>query len=52
MIGYGSYKVIQSQFPAPTLLRLLEPYGQSSPMALLWTLMGASKSYNLFTGLN
>jgi hypothetical protein len=51
MIGYGSYKVIQSQFPAPTLLRLLEPYGQSSPMALLWTLMGASKSYNLFTGL-
>jgi len=51
MIVYGSFKVIQSQFPPPSLWRLLEPYGQSAPMALLWTLMGASKSYNLFTGL-
>ena len=51
MIGYGSYKVIQSQFPPPTLYRLLEPYGQSPPMTLLWTLMGASKSYNLLPAL-
>ena len=50
MIGYGAAKVIQSQFPAPNLSRLVQPYGDSSPMGLLWTFMGASHGYNLFTG--
>jgi hypothetical protein len=30
--------------------RLLKPYGESSPMGLLWTFMGYSTGYNLFTG--
>jgi hypothetical protein len=51
MIAYGAFKVIQSQFPAPTLSHLLEPYGESSPMGLLWTQMGASHLYNVFAGL-
>jgi hypothetical protein len=50
MIGYGAAKVIQSQFPAPALSRLMQPFGDSSPMGLLWTLMGASRSYNFFSG--
>jgi hypothetical protein len=50
MISYGAYKVIQSQFPAPNLSRLTQPYGESSPMGLLWTFMGSSYAYNLFTG--
>jgi hypothetical protein len=50
MIGYGAAKVIQSQFPPPNLGRLVQPYGDSSPMGLLWTFMGASHGYNLFTG--
>ena len=50
MVVYGSAKVIQSQFPAPNLSRLVQPYGDSSPMGLLWTFMGASYGYNLFTG--
>lgn len=50
MIGYGAAKVIQSQFPAPNLGRLVQPYGDSSPMGLLWTFMGASYGYNFFTG--
>jgi hypothetical protein len=50
MITYGSVKVIQSQFPAPRLDRLLQPFGDASPMGLLWTFMGASESYNIFTG--
>jgi len=50
MISYGSYKVIQSQFPLPSLDRLLQPFGDASPMGLLWTFMGASRSYNFFTG--
>ncbi len=50
MITYGAIKVIKSQFPAPTLDRLMETYGDSSPMGLLWTFMGASASYSAFTG--
>jgi hypothetical protein len=50
MILYGSVKVIKSQFPDPPLDRLLQPFGDASPMGLLWTFMGASEGYNLFTG--
>ena len=50
MMSYGAYKVIQSQFPPPPLSRLVQPYGESSPMGLLWTFMGNSYTYNLFTG--
>ncbi|MCU0239836.1 MAG: hypothetical protein MUC29_10365 [Pyrinomonadaceae bacterium] len=51
LVYYGTRKIIKSQFPTPWLERLLEPYGDSSPMALLWTFMGYSYSYNVFTGL-
>ncbi|MBZ5508247.1 MAG: DoxX family protein [Acidobacteriia bacterium] len=51
LMAYGSFKVIKTQFPDLFLWRLLEPYGDSSPMGLLWTFMGYSKTYNMFTGL-
>ncbi len=51
MIAYGAVKIIKSQFPDPSMDRLLQPFGDSSPMGLLWTFMGASASYNVFTGL-
>lgn len=50
MIGYGAFKVISSQFPPPTLDRLMQSYGDSSPMGLLWTFMGASETYTMFAG--
>ena len=50
MIAYGSMKVIKAQFPNPDFGILLEPYGQSSPMGLLWNFMGFSLPYNIFTG--
>ena len=50
MISYGAVKVIQGQFSTPNLARLLQPYGDSSPMGLLWTFMGSSRSYCIFTG--
>lgn len=50
MLGYGMHKVIQLQFPFPGPERLLEPYGDSSPMGLLWAFMGYSKAYNVFAG--
>ena len=50
MIGYGAFKVISSQFPPPSLDRLMQSYGDSSPMGLLWTFMGASELYTMFVG--
>ncbi|HVG09584.1 MAG TPA: hypothetical protein VNM67_17920 [Thermoanaerobaculia bacterium] len=50
MIVYGAYKVIPSQFGAPFPSDLLQPIGESSPMRLLWTFMGVSASYIVFTG--
>jgi hypothetical protein len=41
---------ISSQFPAPTQDRLMQSYGDSSPMGLLWTFMGASEPYTMFVG--
>jgi len=51
MISYGAVKVIKSQFPDPSPDRLLQPYGDASPMGLLWTFMGVSAAYNVFSGL-
>ncbi|HET7433372.1 MAG TPA: hypothetical protein VFN10_01530 [Thermoanaerobaculia bacterium] len=50
MVSYGAAKVIKMQFPDPTLDRLVQPLGDMSPMGLLWTFMGFSKPYNIFTG--
>lgn len=51
MIVYGAHKVFDAQFGPPSLDRLLEPFGEASPMGLLWTFMGSSRVYILFTGL-
>jgi hypothetical protein len=51
MLGYGMAKVFKGQFPDPSLYRLLQPYGNSSPMGILWTFMGASTAYTIFSGL-
>ncbi|MFL6236940.1 MAG: hypothetical protein ACJ76N_27670, partial [Thermoanaerobaculia bacterium] len=51
MIQYGAFKIIPSQFPAPSLDRLLQSIGDSSPMGILWTFMGASAPYTIFAGL-
>jgi hypothetical protein len=50
MISYGLAKVIPSQFPPPRLDRLVETYGASSPMGILWAFMGTSVAYSIFTG--
>jgi hypothetical protein len=51
LLGYGLYKVFPLQFGTPRLDRLMEPYGESSPMGLLWTFMAASVPYTFFGGL-
>jgi len=47
---YGFVKVIKLQFPFPDLVRLTQPYGESSPMGLAWTFVGYSAGYNIFIG--
>ena len=50
LLGYGVAKLSCHQFPAPGLRRLDEHYGNSSPMGLLWTFMGSSPTYQVFSG--
>jgi hypothetical protein len=50
MVGYGAFKVIPVQMPEPSLLRLLTPFGDLSPMGVLWAAMGAARPYQMFAG--
>jgi hypothetical protein len=42
IIQYASVKIFKTQFPYPSLDQLLVRYGYSSPIGLLWTMMGYS----------
>ncbi len=50
MFGYGLSKAIPVQMPFPSLTRLLEAYGNFSPMGVLWSSIGASPAYEIFAG--
>jgi hypothetical protein len=43
-------KAIPLQMPFPYLTKLLEPYGNFSPMGVLWSSIGASPAYEMFAG--
>ena len=50
MLIYGLAKVYYIQFQEPSFARLVQPFGEASPMGLLWTFMGFSKGYTIFAG--
>jgi uncharacterized membrane protein YphA (DoxX/SURF4 family) len=50
LFTYGFNKVFPNQFSPPDFLRLIEPFGEFSPMGVLWSFMGASVPYVIFTG--
>jgi len=50
MILYGMAKLFYMQFQPPRLSQLVQTYGESSPMRILWTFMGQSKGYTIFAG--
>jgi uncharacterized membrane protein YphA (DoxX/SURF4 family) len=50
MMAYGMAKAIPMQMQYPNLYRLLEPYGNLSPMGVLWASIGASPAYETFAG--
>jgi hypothetical protein len=51
LLSYAVYKLIPVQFHPLNAHALAEPYGQSTPMALLWNFMGFSPAYTIFGGL-
>lgn len=50
MLTYGFMKLVPLQMPAPTLGRLIEPFGNFSPMGVLWASIGSSRSYEMVVG--
>jgi len=50
LIAYGIDKVLPMQMPFTYLTRLLEPFRDFSPMAVLWSSVGASPAYEVFAG--
>jgi uncharacterized membrane protein YphA (DoxX/SURF4 family) len=50
MFVYGLVKVFPMQMPFPSLMRLLERFGDFSPMGVLWSSVGASPAYERFAG--
>jgi hypothetical protein len=50
MLVYGFDKVFKSHFPFPSLEKLEQPFGQSTPQGLLWAFMGYSTPYTMYLG--
>ena len=50
MFYYGMAKIIPTQFPPPSLVTLVESVGNLSLSDLLWTWVGSSTPYQIFTG--
>ncbi len=50
MLFYGFAKLIPTQMPAPPLAALLQPFGQFSPMSVLWLQVGSSAPYEMALG--
>ena len=50
MFTYGFVKIYKTQFAGPSLMRLLQPVGDMSPMGLAWTYMAQSEGFNIFVG--
>ncbi len=50
LFGYGFAKVFPLQFRPPGFSQLIQPFGEFSPMGVLWSFMGASTAYIIFSG--
>ncbi|MBW4040207.1 MAG: hypothetical protein HIU91_15355, partial [Acidobacteria bacterium] len=50
MLGYGLAKLFPLQMAPPSLAVLNEPLGNTSPMTMLWTLIGLNPIYEMICG--
>jgi uncharacterized membrane protein YphA (DoxX/SURF4 family) len=51
LLSYGLFKIVPTQFSEPSARMLVQMYGESSPMGLLWNFMGYSTAYQIFGGI-
>ncbi|WP_194818817.1 DoxX family protein [Nocardia sp. XZ_19_385] len=51
MLSYGFVKAFPLQMPSPSLTRLLEPFGDLTPMGVLWSQVGVSPVYESLLGI-
>ncbi|MFT3699169.1 MAG: hypothetical protein QM831_38840 [Kofleriaceae bacterium] len=51
MLVYGFSKCPPAQMPYPDYIMLDRHVGEMSPMGMLWTFMGSSPAYEVFSGL-
>jgi hypothetical protein len=50
MFSYGLVKAMPLQMPYPFLSKLVEPFGNMSPMGVLWYSIGSAPAYETFAG--
>ncbi|UFS96642.1 DoxX family protein [Nocardia huaxiensis] len=50
MLLYGFAKAIPTQMPEPSLVALLQPYGDFTLMSVLWSQVGTSPVYQILLG--
>lgn len=50
LLNYGFAKLFPQQFVPLSFARLMEPYGEFSPMGALWSFMSVSRPYAMFSG--
>jgi len=51
LLGYGISKLLGNQFGQPDTSALIRPLGGFDSRSLFWEFMGASKSYQIFSGV-
>lgn len=50
LLVYGFVKAVPLQMSRPFLFTLTEPFGNLSPMGVLWSSIGAAQPYEIFAG--
>ncbi|NUS93847.1 MAG: DoxX family protein [Nocardia sp.] len=51
MLFYGIAKAVPTQMPPPPFSALVQPYGQLTPMAVLWLQVGSAPVYEILLGV-
>ncbi|WP_328391779.1 DoxX family protein [Nocardia sp. NBC_00416] len=51
MLFYGIAKAIPTQMPPPPLSALIQPYGEFSPISVLWLQVGSAPVYEILLGV-
>jgi uncharacterized membrane protein YphA (DoxX/SURF4 family) len=50
LLLYGVAKIVLAQMPSPPLSTLMTPFGELTPMGVLWSSVGASPAYEVVVG--